>query len=100
MAAKPRRHPHAYTLDLMRLAVDRLPPTFSDKKKDGYRAKLTVFLKDPDVDYAEIQSTIAELGRESWPVRKAYEDMFERYGRSSEESFLLLKLDQGVREKY
>lgn len=100
MATKNVRHPHAYTLDLMRLAIDQLPPTFGEAKKKRYLERLNFFERNPQADYEEIQRAIGTLGRESWPYRKAYEDMYARYGRSSEESYLLQNLDQGIREKY
>ncbi len=100
MATKNLRHPHAYTLDLMRLAIDQLPPTFSEAKKKRYIERLNYFERTPNADYEEIQRAIGVLGRDSWAYRKAYEDMYARYGRSSEESYLLQNLDQGIREKY
>lgn len=93
-------HPHAFTLDLLALAVDRLPSSFSGQKKSAYRAKLDSFRKDPDAPFEDLQNTLVELGKESWPHRRAYEEMFERYGRSSEEAHLLERLDRGIREKY
>ncbi len=99
-AAEKTRHPHAYTLDLLGLAIDRLPPTFSADRKRHYAERLRFFRGHPEAGFADIQETIAELGRESWPQRRAYEDMYTAYGRSSEESFLLQNLDQGIREKY
>lgn len=94
------RHPHAYTLDLLTLAIEHLPPTFSAEKKKNYAERLKYFREHPEVDYGSIHQTISHLGRESWPQRRAYEDFYVAYGRSSEESFLLQNLDQGIREKY
>ncbi|MEY4744438.1 MAG: hypothetical protein RL272_383 [Candidatus Parcubacteria bacterium] len=100
MAFKAVRHPHAYTLDLLRLALLRLPPTFSEARKKDAKKELERFAGDPAVPYDDIRKTIVELGKKSWPYRKAYEEMYVRYGRASEESFLLENLDSGVREKY
>lgn len=100
MASKTGRHPYSYTLDLLALAIAHLPPTFSDARREQYKKRLQYYRRHPESAYAEIQHTIAELGKESWPFRKAYEDMYVAYGRSSEESFLLDNLDRGIREKY
>lgn len=100
MSPRPARHPYAYTLELLKLAIDRLPPTFSDEKRRAFQKRLDHFLKNPGEKYENITMTIAELGKQSWPYRKAYEEMYARYGRSSEESFLHENLDHGVREKY
>ncbi len=93
-------HPHAYTLDLMRIALERLPSTFSSAKRKTYAKRLERYVHDRATKYEEIQETIAELGKDSWVYRKAYEEIFAQYGRASEEAHLLEKLDSGIREKY
>ncbi|HTK04534.1 MAG TPA: hypothetical protein VL500_03030 [Candidatus Eisenbacteria bacterium] len=100
MNAPTARHPYAYTLELLMLAINRLPPTFSEERRKEYQKSFELFLKQPNVSYEDIRRTIAEIGKESWPYRKAYEEMYARYGRASEESFLFEHLDQGVRDKY
>lgn len=100
MSPQTGRHPYAYTLELLMLAIARLPPTFSEEKRKAFEAKFQQYLKDPKASYEEIRATIAGIGKESWPFRKAYEEMYARYGRASEESFLLEHLDLGVRDKY
>lgn len=94
------RHPHAYTLELLRLAVDKLPPTFSVASRAHYDERLKAFQADPGIPYDEISATIVALGKESWPFRRAYNDLYDRYGRASEEAHLLTNLDAGIREKY
>jgi hypothetical protein len=94
------RHPYAYTLDLLKLALDRLPPTFPEKEAKGFRGRLEYFGGHRGAGYVEIQATIAELGRKSWPYRMAYEELYRDYGRASEEAHLMEKLDRGIREKY
>ena len=94
------RHPHQYTLDLLQIAIERIPPTFSVARRKSFLKRLERYRKDKKAVYDEIQETIAEIGRESWPMRKAYEDMYARYGRASEEAHLLENLDEGVRAKY
>jgi hypothetical protein len=100
MATQTARHPYVYTLELLKLAIDRLPPTYADSKRKTFEQRLQFFWKHPEAAYADIQVAIAELGKDSWPYRKAYEEMYANYGRSSEESFLLDNLDRGIREKY
>lgn len=95
-----QRHPHAYTLELMKLSIERLPPTFSNERKSHYAALHAQFAKDRATSYDRIREALVEFGKESWAYRKAYEEMYARFGRSSEESFLLERLDRGVREKY
>lgn len=94
------RHPYQYTLELLRLAILHLPPSFPKEKRRGYEKKLDQFLDKPKTKYEDIQKVIVSLGYESWADRKAYEEMYSRYGHSSEEAFLLEHLDAGVREKY
>jgi hypothetical protein len=97
---KLMRHPHEYTLQLLELAIRKLPPLFAVKRRDYFSGKLKEFESDPETPYEHIRLIITQLGRESWPYRQAYEDFYDNYGRSSEESFLLENLDEGVRKKY
>jgi len=99
-AAQMIRHPHAYTLELLALAIRHLPPTFPAEKKKSFEERLSYFRGHPEAEFDDIQETIAELGHESWPQRRAYEDIYAVYGRPSEEAFLLQNLDQGIRDKY
>jgi hypothetical protein len=98
--ATTKNHPHPYTLALLRIAVERLPPTFSASRKKSFMKRHDRYLKDKDASYEEIQETIADIGKETWTFRKAYEEMYDRYGRASEEAHLLENLDQGLRDKY
>lgn len=93
-------HPHAYTLQLFELALDRLPPGFDLDRKAHYEKKLSQFKKNPEASYEQIRLAITQLGKESWAERRAYQDMYDRYGRASEESFLLKNLDKGIRDKF
>jgi len=94
------RHPHGYTLQLLDLAVKRLPPLFDAKRREYFSRKLDEFRADPKATYEHIRLVITQLGRESWAYRQAYGHMYANYGRASEESFLLENLDNGVRKKY
>jgi len=94
------RHPHVYTLQLFKLAIEKLPPAFDGKRKQFFAQKLDRFESDPETSYEEIRLHITQLGRESWAERQAYQEMYARYGRSSEESFLLQNLDEGIRNKF
>lgn len=84
----------------MRIAIEHLPPTFSVAKRKTYAKRFERYMNDRSVPYEEIRETIAELGKESWATRKAYEEMYQQYGRASEEAHLLENLDQDVRAKY
>ena len=94
------RHPYAYTLSLLRLALDKAPPTYPEEQKQRFLDRLAKFGANPKASYKEITDTIVDFGKDSWPWRKAYEEFYERYGRSSEEAHLLERLDQGLRQKY
>lgn len=94
------RHPHAYTLELLQFAIDRLPPLFPKGDAAGFQKRKDAFLKDPSAPYDDIHDLVVEIGRQSWAQRKAYEEMYARYGRASEEAHLLENLDAGIRAKY
>jgi hypothetical protein len=94
------RHPHAYTLELLQLAIDRLPPLFPKGAAADFQKREDAFLANPSASYDDIHDLIVEIGKESWSQRKAYEEMYARYGRASEEAHLLENLDTGIRSKY
>jgi hypothetical protein len=94
------RHPHTYTLQLFRLALDKLPPDFDPIRRTYFEKRWAEFEAAPDTPYEEIRVNITQFGRESWPERKAYQEMYYRYGHSSEEAFLLENLDLGIRQKF
>lgn len=93
-------HPYRYTLDLFRWALDRLPPGFPGRRHDEYDRQWRNFAVQPEIDYEDIQQSISTLGKESWPFRMAYEEMYRVYGRSSEEAHLLERLDMVLRAKF
>ncbi|MBU0625566.1 hypothetical protein KKF05_04450 [Patescibacteria group bacterium] len=100
MSTNVIRHPHSYTLQLFRLALDKLPPGFDPVRRTYFERKLVEFESKPKTPYEEIRLNITQLGHESWPERQAYQEMYNRYGHSSEESFLLENLDLGIRQKF
>lgn len=97
---KPARHPHTYTLMLLTLALEHLPPSFPLKRVAHYASIRDRCTGDAGCTYEDIRRAIVDLGKESWPERMAYRDMYERYGTASEEANLLEALDAGIREKY
>jgi len=95
------RHPYAHTLELLMIAVAKLPPGFPEGDRQRFHAAFEAYLKAGDkAVYEDISRTIVELGELSWPHRRAYQELYDRYARASEEAHLLERLDRGVREKY
>lgn len=94
------RHPHAFTLQLLGMAIQNLPPSFPDARVTHFRTLLDRCTGDVRCTYGEIHEAIVSLGKESWSERMAYQDLYDRYGRASEEANLLENLDEGIREKY
>ncbi len=94
------RHPHAFTLQLLGMAIQNLPPSFPGARADHFRTLLDRCVGDVQCSYDEIHEAIVDLGKESWSERMAYQEMYDRYGRASEEAYLLENLDKGIREKY
>lgn len=92
--------PHGFTLELLRLAIVNLPPMFSEQRRVYFEQQHSGFMKNAETPYSDIHSVIVSLGKESWALRKAYEEMYSRYGRSSEEAHLFQNLDEGIRAKY
>jgi len=93
-------HPHAALLELLRFSIDTLPPAFPAGRLKAFRQRLAHYQADGATPYEEIHATLSAVGKEGWPYRRAYEEIYDHYGRSSEESHLLTRLDRTVRAKY
>lgn len=98
--ATHHHHPYAHTLALLRLALRKLPPTFPPASRQQYEAKLAQFEDNPRTPYQAINEVIVRFGKDSWPWRQAYQQLYDQFGRSSEEAHLLKLLGQDLRQKY
>lgn len=93
-------HPHLYTLNLLKEIIDNIPLQFPQNRKIFIIQKYQEMLTKEDVPLEEIESLIAQFGKEVWPYRKAFERMFQNYGREKLKKYVLGSLDPSLQDKY
>lgn len=95
-----KNHPHKYTLDLLKIVIDRLPVTAPDTIREAAHTALDKYSADPKIEAADIEAKIAEIGKQTWGPRKSYDELFQKYGLERQEELFRAELRPDVREKY
>jgi hypothetical protein len=95
-----KNHPHKYTLDLLKIALDQLPETVPSDFVEAAFKDYEKFAENMAADPVMIEAKIAEVGKYSWSYRKAFIDLYEKYGKTREEEIFREKLTPDLREKY
>lgn len=93
-------HPHQFTLNLLRSLIEATPIAFSKQRKNEMMATYDGLQKNLTTDVREIEERIIEFGKEIWPYREAYQELYELYGRAEEEEDLKKMLPEELRPKY
>ncbi|MEK7606585.1 MAG: hypothetical protein AAB444_00060 [Patescibacteria group bacterium] len=94
-----QRHPHHFTLEILRNLVVSAPGTFPADRRVAILAECDALVADPKSRLEEIEGKIMEFGKEIWPYRKAFDDLHDRYSKSKEEALMREKLDSGTLSK-
>lgn len=94
--------PHKYQneLNLLKLAIEKTPFSFSRDERARFEVRLSALEADPQTKRDEIEAAIVEVGKATWPHRKAYEDMFAAYAKEKFEDEFIKNLDKDLRAKY
>ena len=93
-------HKNQNELNLLKMAIDRIPFTFPEKEKKDFENKYQELEANPEAARDDIESMIVAVGRANWPYRKAYGDMLQNYGAEKHEEFFKLHLPDDLRKKY
>jgi hypothetical protein len=93
-------HPCQFTLNLFSEMIERAPVAFPAERKEEMKKKLEMFLKDKKTVCARVEEAVIFWGREIWPYRKAWQEMYENYGRPREEEYFEKKLPKSMHDKY
>ncbi len=93
-------HPCQFTLNLFLELIEKAPVTFSEERKKEIRRMCEEFLKDKKIACAKIEEASIAFGREIWPYRKAWQEMYEKYGRPKEAEYFEKELPKELHEKY
>lgn len=93
-------HPCQFTLNLLWQMAEKAPVTFPEEKREIIKKKCDAFLKDKKVACQKVEEALVEFGREIWPYRKAWEEMYEKYGRPKEAEYFEKNLPKELHERY
>lgn len=93
-------HPHQSLLDEFKWAIDHLPPTLPAAEKERVKETHAALLSNSSATESEVRAVIITLGRVSWPYRKAFEVIHERYGKEKEAELFRGHLSPALRKKY
>lgn len=93
-------HPHQFTLNLLRSLIEGAPAAFPRPRKNEMIATYERFLDDLIAPVEEIENIAVEFGKEIWPYREAYQELYDEYGRAREEALLREGLQEELRPKY
>lgn len=74
--------------------------TFPAEKKEVMKKRYDEFLADKKIACAMVEEAIVAFGREIWPYRKAWQEIYEKYGRSREAEYFEKHLPKTLHEKY
>jgi len=93
-------HPCQFTLNLFLEMVEKAPVTFPAEKKEAMKKRYEEFLADKKIACARIEEALASFGREVWPHRKAWKEMYEKYGQAKEAEYFEKNLPARLHDKY
>jgi hypothetical protein len=80
--------------------IEKAPVTFPADKKEVMKKRYKEFLADKKIACAMVEDSIDNLGKEIWPYRKAWQEIYEKYGRVREDEYFEKHLPAGLRDKY
>ncbi|MDD4995205.1 MAG: hypothetical protein PHW53_01935 [Patescibacteria group bacterium] len=87
-------------LNLLRIAIEKTPFSFSRDERSKFETRLAALEANPETKRDEIETVIVEVGKATWPHRKAYEGMFAAYAKEKYEEQFINNLDDDLRVKY
>ncbi len=93
-------HPCQFTLNLFLEMIEKAPVTFPAEKKEAMKKRYGEFLVDKKIACIRIDEALASFGREIWPHRKAWKEMYEKYGRAKEAEYFEKNLPAKLHDKY
>ena len=94
-------HPYFYTLELLKLSVDKAPQFFPMERRTAMHAAVEKLAADAQTPVTEIERMIVTFGREIWPYRRAFAKIHDVEGRVREDRYLQEELEKrGLKEKY
>lgn len=93
-------HPHESLLAELKIIIDHAPAAVPLEVRQQFESQYAGFLADQNAAATAISAAIVAFGKITWPYRKAYESIFDRYKKERQEKYFRDQLDQNLRAKY
>lgn len=93
-------HPCQFTLNLFLEMIEKAPVTFPAEKKEAMKKRYEEFLADKKIACAMVLDSIDNFGKEIWPYRKAWQEIYEKYGRAREAEYFEKHIPAALHDKY
>lgn len=93
-------HPCQFTLNLFLQMIEKAPVTFPVERVDKMKKQYEEYLKNKKIACTKVEEALVFFGKEIWPFRKAWQEMYEKYGRPLEAEYFEKELPKELHEKY
>lgn len=88
------------TIDIFERMYNNLPPLLPVEIKDEMKHSLEHLRNDYTVTIKDVESIVIALGKKIWPYRRAFQEFVDMAQGEMGESFLMGKMDTGLKNKY
>jgi len=93
-------HPCQFTLGLLLAMIQKMPVTFPAGKKEAMEKQYEECKKDKKIACGKVENLLVSFGREMWPYQKAWQELYEKYGRVREAEYFEKQLPEALHHKY
>lgn len=93
-------HSYKHTLNLFKKMYQELPPLVPDKIESDMKSALEQVEDNISLSQEEIEDTMVEFGKKTWPYRKAFHEFVDLYEGKIGEKILLSKMPRRFKLEY
>lgn len=93
-------HPLKNELFLLKKTIDQTPFTYSENERKDFEKRYQLLEANQEAKREDIDSLIVEIGKATWPHRRAYEEFIKSYAQDKLEEYFKMHLDEAVLAKY
>lgn len=85
---------------MLKKTIDQIPFTYPKNEKKEFETRCQLLEANQEAKREDIDSLIVEIGKATWPHRKAYEEFIKNYAQDKLEEYFKMHLDKAVLGKY
>lgn len=80
--------------------IGKIPSVFPAERKEAIKRQYEAYEKDEKISCILVERALVDFGREIWPYQKAWQELYEKYGRIREAEFFEQHLPEELHHKY